>query len=98
MHSVLYPSASLAAASCRGEVATKTEVPPYRTTTGPTYPVALNPLSSTLNCKSWGRPPLFSLNGEVGLILEKPLPRFDLLLAAIILNGSNLIIEHQRPG
>jgi hypothetical protein len=28
-------AASLAAASCRGEVSTKTEVPPYRTTTGP---------------------------------------------------------------
>ena len=38
------------------------------------------------------------LNGEVGLISEKTLPKIDLLLAAIILNGSNLMIEHQRLG
>jgi hypothetical protein len=38
------------------------------------------------------------LNGEVGLILEKTLPQIDLLLAAIILNGSNLMSVHQRPG
>ena len=36
--------------------------------------------------------------GEVGLILEKTLPKIDLLLAAIILNGSNLMTERQRPG
>ncbi len=38
------------------------------------------------------------VNGQVGLILEKTLLKIDLLLAAIILNGSNLINEHQRPG
>jgi hypothetical protein len=38
------------------------------------------------------------LNGEVGLILEKTLPQIDLLLAAIILNDSNLMSVHQRPG
>jgi hypothetical protein len=38
------------------------------------------------------------LNGEVDQILEKTLLRFDLLLAAVILNDTNLMIEHQRPG
>jgi len=36
------------------------------------------------------------LNGEVGLILEKTLPKIDLLLAAIIMNDSNLMSEHQQ--
>jgi hypothetical protein len=36
--------------------------------------------------------------GEVGLILEKTLPKIDLLLADFILNGSNLMTEFQRPG
>jgi len=38
------------------------------------------------------------LNGEVVLILEKRLPGFDLLLDAIILNGINLMNEHQPNG
>ncbi|MGD8975838.1 MAG: hypothetical protein PVJ56_21240 [Desulfobacterales bacterium] len=38
------------------------------------------------------------LKGEVGLILEEKLPKIDLLLPAITLNGSNLMSEHQRPG
>ena len=38
------------------------------------------------------------LNGEVGLILEKTLPKIDLLLAAIIMNDSNLMSGHQLPG
>jgi len=38
------------------------------------------------------------LYGEVGLILEKTLPKIDLLMAAIIMNGMNLMSEHQRPG
>ena len=37
------------------------------------------------------------LSGEVGLILEKTLPEIVLLLIAIIMNGSNLMSEHQRP-
>ena len=37
------------------------------------------------------------LNGEVGLILEKKLLKTDLLLSTIILNGSNLMKEHQLP-
>ena len=36
------------------------------------------------------------LNGEVGLILEKTPPKIDLLLAAIIMNDSNLMSEHQQ--
>ena len=36
-------------------------------------------------------------NGEVGSIFKKTLSRFELLLAVIILNGSNLMSEHQRP-
>ena len=36
--------------------------------------------------------------GEVGLILENMLPRVDLLLAAIILNGIKFMIEEQQPG
>jgi hypothetical protein len=38
------------------------------------------------------------LNGEVVLSLEKRLPGFDLLLAVIVLNGSNLMNEHQPAG
>jgi hypothetical protein len=38
------------------------------------------------------------LNGEVGLILEKTWPKIDLLLAAIIMNDTNLMSDHQRYG
>ncbi len=37
------------------------------------------------------------LNGEVGLILEKMLSKTDLLLSTTILNGNNLMKEHQQP-